>query len=119
LVEVAVQRHGRERGDPPLLAPQERAPQQRGVRSYRWGPALDVVAPGQGGADLGLRTPVVLLAAPGGEQPVQLGQRGDHGPPASIDLDKELPAHGAVPAFCFPGRLRTSWMSGTAADHTS
>ena len=35
LIAVAVQRHRRERGDPALLAPQERAPQHRRVRPRR------------------------------------------------------------------------------------
>ena len=59
LIPVAVQGDGRERGDPPLLTPQERAPQQRGVRSRGLGPVLGVVALGRGGAGFRMHAAVV------------------------------------------------------------
>ncbi len=123
LVPVAVQRHRGGGGDPALLAPQERAPQQPRIRPRRRGPALGVVALGRGGAGFRMHAAVVLLVQPGGEQPVQIIQRTD--PAGGLDLDQELVAHGAVPALDFPASLRfsgllcTSRMSSTAADQAS
>jgi hypothetical protein len=55
---------------------------------------------------------VILLVTPGGEQAVQLGQRGDLASRAGrVDLDQELVTHGAVPALDFPASLRFSGLA--------
>ena len=123
LIAVAVQRHRGEGGDPALLAPQERAPQQRRIRSRRRGPALGVVALGRGGAGFGMHAAVVLLVQPGGEQPVQLIQR--QTPPAASISTRNWSRtvrfqRSIFPRPCgFPGLLCTSLMSSTAADQAS
>ena len=105
-IAVGVQRHRGGGGDPALFAPQKRAPQQPGIRARRRGAALGVIALHRGGAGFRMHAAVVLLMKPGGEQPVQLGQRLHRA--GSLDLDQELLAHGAVPALDLAPPLRFS-----------
>ena len=107
LVAVAVQRHGRDRGDLALLTPQERPAQQRRVRPWRAGASVSVVTLDGGGAGLRMHAAVILLMQPRGEQPVQLGQRAHLARTAVVvDLDQKLVAHGAIPPLDFPASLR-------------
>ena len=113
-VPVPVQGDGRERGDPALLAPQERPPQQSRIRPRDHRPAGGVVPLGRGGPDFGMLGAVVPLVQPGGEQAVQVGQRLTPGPVAGrgvdggVDLDEELVAHGAIPPFDLAAPLRAA-----------
>ena len=111
VVAVAVQRDRGEGGHLALLPPQERAPQLGRVRPRRGRMLVGVVALGGRGAGLRTRGAAILLVAPRGEQPVQLGQR--LAPAAGtvcagVDLDQELVADGAVPLsrFSLLSRMR-------------
>jgi hypothetical protein len=61
LIAVAVQRHRGGGGDPALLAPQERAPQQPGIRPRRRGPAVSLIALHRGGPGLRMHAAVILI----------------------------------------------------------
>jgi hypothetical protein len=95
LVGVVVQRHGGAGGDGAVLGPQERLAELGGGGSGQRGGQPGLPAPKRRRAGLGVDPGVVVGLHPGDQQAVQLGQVGDPFGGLAVQLDQELPSHGA------------------------